>query len=164
MKYIATESFESGEWITKGKIYEVIDNKITFDDGWVCTFLNDEFLDKKPLESYFEPYVEELPQPTKSLLKDGDYVINRKGEKYITSLKFNRIIDEECNYILIVDLTNELEIEHFKQFDIMEIYRNGELIAKRDEESEKESKIGEIKDKLEELADELEELRERGIL
>ena len=35
MKYKCIRSYCSGEWLTKGNVYEDIDGKFTYDDGYV---------------------------------------------------------------------------------------------------------------------------------
>lgn len=103
---------------------------------------------------------EHLPQPQKSLLKSGDMVVFRNGdERYVlvetSTLHFKtgnvaRHLNNFCE-----TLTHTYE----NRVDIMRVYRNGELIMKRTEKSERELEVERIQAEMAKLSKRLDELK-----
>ena len=147
----------------KDKIYKVIDGRVEHEEDYTDAFENFEDFQRRTLSTFEEV---SIPQPHKSLLKSGMKVVYRSGvEKYVF-LPADVFMDE--NGTTGNSLSYYSDDMLFKSFifnspssqDIMEIYtEDGELIAKREEKSAKDTKIEELEKRMRELADEIAELR-----
>ena len=109
---------------------------------------------------------ETIPQPHKSLLKSGMKVVYRSGvEKYVflpagVFMDENGTTGNSLSYYSDDMLFKSCSFNSHKSQDIMEIYtEDGELIAKREEKSAKDTKIEELEKRMRELADEIAELK-----
>ena len=81
-----------GTWVV-GKIYNVINGNVEYEKGRYtlnCFSSIDDL--NRFFSSKFELVTEELPQPHKSMLKNGDYVVTKDKKEYMVSLKFNGLI------------------------------------------------------------------------
>lgn len=56
IKLYCVKEYKPGEWLTKGKVYEVVDGKVTTDSGYVTTYNND-WLGGIRFQEYFIPLV-----------------------------------------------------------------------------------------------------------
>ena len=103
-----------------------------------------------------------IPQPHKSLLKSGMKVVYRDGSERYVFLPANKLLFDCGSVTTSLSLFSDslLVDEHKNDCDIMEIYtEDGELIAKREEKSAKDTKIEELEKRMRELADEIAELK-----
>ena len=114
--------------------------------------------------SKFEEILD-IPQPHKSLLKSGMKVVYRSGaERYVflpadVLMNENGKLGNRLSYYSD-DMLKTAPFNSPSSQDIMEIYtEDGELIAKREEKSTKDTKIEELEKRMRELADEIAELR-----
>jgi len=71
-----------------------------------------------------------LPVPKKSMLKDGDYVVD-KEVKFIVSLSFGKIFNGCGEYNGLSGYDEYLNTQNVNRLPILEIWRDGILIAKR---------------------------------
>ena len=66
-KFIAVESYNSGEWFAEGKVYEFVDGLVNFDDGyksaWEYKSLKEFERANHQFRGVLEPYVGEPTQP-----------------------------------------------------------------------------------------------------
>lgn len=123
-----------------------------------CLWLNLEPIGDHFSPRDFKPF--ELPQPHKSLLKSGDKVVRRDGSVRFTLIELGKFFSEEISWSKIEHFTDELfEAYNDGKFDIMEIYRGDELIAKRIEKSAKEIEIERIENEMRKLADDLRKVK-----
>jgi|GEM_PF-1285118 len=124
-----------GNYMELGETYDVVDGRVMFDCGFrTRRYDNLEMLNRLGL-SKFEEVSEELPEPSKSMLKGGDYVIDNEGCEYTVDLRFDKIVDNKQLWIGISQFEEDLTFE-CATLSAKEIWRNGELIAKRKEEKE----------------------------
>ena len=102
-----------------------------------------------------------IPQPQKSLLRSGDMVVYRGGSKRYVLVETGGLYVE--NGSLAKDLcyfTDDLlESRGAKSEDIMQVYRNGELIMERAEKSEREKEVEQIQAEMAKLSKRLDELK-----
>lgn len=145
--------YSSSRWFRKSEIY-------TIKDGVLYDCVGDNYMDdvvtgleelnsKVANSLKFELVSEELLQPHKSMLKDGDYVIQKRFKKLIVSLVYKRVFDREGYYHDMHDYNDELIDKDDSKYDIMEIWRDGKLIAKRTEKSKSQLEIEEIEKEIE---------------
>ena len=146
------------------KVYRVVNGCLENEHGMG----NNRYKNVTELNSVMASQFEEvlnIPQPHKSLLKSGMKVVYRSGvEKYVF-LPADVFMDE--NGATGNSLSYYSDDMLFKSCfnspnsqDIMEIYtEDGELIAKREEKSAKDTKIEELEKRMKDLADEIAELK-----
>jgi signal peptidase I len=102
----------------------------------------------------------QLPQPQKSLLKSGDKVVYRDGSERFVLIEIGTLYTEDGRLRNRLDeYLDNLTIKYNKDQDIMQVYRNNELIMQRTEKSDRELKIEEIQRKMDELKAEMEGLK-----
>ena len=81
----------NSKYFNLNNIYEVKNGIINDNEGIFCSTVYGNIDDlNNDVSSKFELVSEELPQPHKSLLKDGDYVVDGFGVEHIVSLKFEK--------------------------------------------------------------------------
>ena len=150
-----------GRYLIKGKIYEVYNGFFTTENGEQWGDFNDINELNRKAPSQFEEI--SIPQPHKSLLKSGMKVVYRSGDKryvLIPTNGFYKFTGEKVNELskYTDNLLNKVKLSG--ELDVMEIYtEDGELIAKREEKSAKDTKIEELEKRMRELADEIAELK-----
>ena len=106
--------------------------------------------------------VNQLPQPQKSLLKSGDKVVYRVGYSRYVLLETESLHDINGGGIMssLNWYTESLITKSGCQLeDIMQVYRNGELIMQRTEKSEKEIRKETIEAEIAKLQKELDGLK-----
>ena len=149
-----------------GKIYEVVNGYIEREDGSISRFAYNDIYDLNyDTPSKFEEVLD-IPQPHKSLLKSGMKVVYRNGTERYVFLPAGVFMDENgttgnsLSYYSDDMLFKSCSFSSPSSQDIMEIYtEEGELIAKREEKSAKDTKIEELEKRIRELADEIAELK-----
>lgn len=104
-------------------------------------------------------YFEEITQFNKSNLQECDIVVLRNGERYV--LFNNRLASDIRANISINQYSEILKINEFSTsyLDIMQVFRNNELIFERIEKSPQQIKIEEIEKTVAELNQQLKELK-----
>ena len=149
----------TGAWKV-GKIYKVVNGRVQKEDGMSCHDYNDINNLNSLMDFQFEEVLD-IPQPHKSLLKSGMKVVYRCGAERYVFLPAGVLMDKNG--------TIGNRISHYSDDmctspsfqDIMEIYtEEGELIAKREENSAKDTKIEELEKRMRELADEIAGLKD----
>ena len=149
-----------GRYLIKGKIYEVHNGFFTTENGEQWGEFNDINELNRKAPSQFEEI--SIPQPHKSLLKSGMKVVYRNGSHRYVLLETNGLYNPHTwNFSLPISEYNENLIRSLgtSPYDIMEIYDGEILIAKREENSAKDTKIDELEKRMRELADEIAELK-----
>ena len=149
----------TGAW-KAGKIYKVVNGRVEKENGMSCHKYNDINNLNSLMDSQFEEVLD-IPQPHKSLLKSGMKVVYRSGvEKYVF-LPADVFMDENgTTGNSLSYYSDDMLINTPSSQDIMEIYtEDGELIAKREEKSAKDTKIEDLEKRMRELADEIAELK-----
>ena len=153
-----------GRYLIKGKIYEVHNGFFTTENGEQWGEFNDINELNRKAPSQFEEI--SIPQPHKSLLKSGMKVVYRSGiEKYVflpadVFMDENGATGNSLSYYSDDMLFESCIFNSHNSQDIMEIYtEDGELIAKREEKSTKDTKIEELEKRMRDLADEIAELK-----
>lgn len=149
----------------KGQVFTIKNGKFIGNDGhcW-STYRSLKELNEN-LSSTFEEI--SIPQPHKSLLKSGMKVVYRSGvERYVflpagVLMSENGKVGNKLSYYSDDMLVKSNTFNSPNSQDIMEIYsEDGELIAKREEKSTKDTKIEELEKRMRELADEIAELKD----
>ena len=106
--------------------------------------------------------VKPLPQPQKSLLKSGDKVVYRGGSKRYVLMgteTLHDVKDGDLMNHLGSYMENLISKSGYKLEDIIQVYRNDELIMQRTEKSEKELRKETIEAEMAKLQKELDELK-----
>lgn len=151
---------DMGVW-KAGKIYKVVNGRVEKENGMSCHDYNDINNLNSLMDSQFEEVLD-IPQPHKSLLKSGMKVVYRDGSERYVFLPANKLLFD-CGSVAtsLLLFSDSLLVDKYKNdCDIMEIYtEDGELIAKREEKSTKDTKIEELEKRMRELADEIAELK-----
>ncbi len=118
-RYLCTKSYKEGKFLTKGKVYEIIDGVISFDDGWRYTFDNRDLSDGlgfAPFNIYVKLLPERLPDGTKvkitscmfshgltigeiyttkfDMLSEDNMMWYKVGGYYVTDLEFEVLPEE----------------------------------------------------------------------
>ena len=148
------------------KVYRVVNGRLEDEFGIGNNIY--KYKDVAELNSVMASQFEEvlnIPQPHKSLLKSGMKVVYRSGVERYVFLPADVFMDE--NGATGNSLSYYSDDMLFKSCfyspnsqDIMEIYtEDGELIAKREEKSAKDTKIEELEKRMKDLADEIAELK-----
>ena len=143
------------------KVYRVVNGCLENEHGMG----NNRYKNVTELNSVMASQFEEvlnIPQPHKSLLKSGMKVVYRDGSERYVFLPANKLLFDCGSVTTSLSLFSDslLVDEHKNDCDIMEIYtEDGELIAKREEKSAKDTKIEELEKRMRELADEIAELK-----
>ena len=95
---------------------------------------------------------------TKSDLQECDLVVLRDEERrvyfnnaFLSRYNANKLMEYYDDNLVRNDKTNE--------YDAMQVYRNGNLIFKREEQSPRDIKIKELQDKIDAIKREMEELK-----
>ena len=147
----------------KDKIYKVIDGRVEHEEDYTGAYENFEDFQRAILSDFEEV---SIPQPHKSLLKSGMKVVYRSGiEKYVflpadVFMDENGTTGNSLSYYSDDMLFKSCSFSSPSSQDIMEIYtEDGEIIAKREEKSAKDTKIDELEKRMRELADEIAELK-----
>ena len=147
------------------KVYRVMNGCLEKENGMSCYNYNDINDLNCLMISQFEEVLD-IPQPHKSLLKSGMKVVYRSGiEKYVflpadVFMDENGTTGNSLSYYSDDMLFKSCSFSSPSSQDIMEIYtEDGELIAKREEKSAKDTKIEELEKRMRELADEIAELK-----
>ena len=143
------------------KVYRVVNGRLEDEFG----IGNNIYKDVAELNCLMVSQFEEIPipQPHKSLLKSGMKVVYRDGSERYVFLPANKLLFD-CGSVatsLLSYSDSLLLVDKYKHdCDIMEIYsEDGELIAKREEKSAKDTKIEDLEKRMRELADEIAELK-----
>ena len=144
----------------KDKIYNVINGRVEQEEGYYTdAFENFEDFQRGVLSDFEEV---SIPQPHKSLLKSGMKVVYRDGSERYVFLPANKLLFD-CGSVAtsLLLFSDSLLVDKYKNdCDIMEIYtEDGEIIAKREEKSAKDTKIEELEKRMRDLADEIAELK-----
>ena len=144
----------------KDKIYNVINGRVEQEEGYYTdAFENFEDFQRGVLSDFEEV---SIPQPHKSLLKSGMKVVYRDGSERYVFLPANKLLFD-CGGVAasLLLFSDSLLVDKYKNdCDIMEIYtEDGEIIAKREEKSAKDTKIEELEKRMRDLADEIAELK-----
>jgi hypothetical protein len=147
-----------------GKDFKVLDIVVNSDDTNTAYMLNcpPEFTGTTSTWEECElELLEPLPQPQKSLLKSGDKVMYRSGSKRYVLVETGCLYVENGMYAkeLYYFTDDLLESKGTTSEDIMQVYRNDELIMERTKKSEKEIRREEIEAEMAKLQKELDELR-----
>ncbi len=147
------------------KVYRVVNGCLENENGMG----NNRYKNVTEMNSVMASQFEEvlnIPQPHKSLLKSGMKVVYRSGiEKYVflpadVFMDENGTTGNSLSYYSDDMLFKSCSFSSPSSQDIMEIYtEDGELIAKREEKSAKDTKIEELEKRMRELADEIAELK-----
>ena len=165
-KVKCTREVYSSMW-KKDKIYKVIDGRVEHEEDYTDAFENFEDFQRGSLSTFEEI---SIPQPHKSLLKSGMRVVYRDGSERYVFLPANKLLFD-CGSVAtsLLSYSDSLLVDKYKHdvgkykhdCDIMEIYsEDGEiLIAKREEKSNKDTKIEELEKRMRDLADEIAELK-----
>ena len=144
----------------KDKIYNVINGRVEQEEGYYTdAFENFEDFQRGVLSDFEEV---SIPQPHKSLLKSGMKVVYRDGSERYVFLPANKLLFDRGGVAASLLLfSDSLLVDKYKNdCDIMEIYtEDGEIIAKREEKSAKDTKIEELEKRMRDLADEIAELK-----
>lgn len=138
-----------------GDVIIVKDNKGT--QGEYCvngdfSSFNNWCEERKSLGSKWELIEDSF---TKSDLQEGDIVIMRHGDR---AVYFNKRFTTYKDDILLKYYNEDLKMDE-SFYDIMQVYRNGQLIFKREEQSQRDIKIKELQDKMDAIKREMEELK-----
>ena len=148
-----------------GKIYKVVNGCLENENGMGSNRYKDVTEMNRVMASQFEEVLD-IPQPHKSLLKSGMKVVYRSGvEKYVflpadVFMDENGTTGNSLSYYSDDMLFKSCSFSSPSSQDIMEIYtEDGELIARREEKSAKDTKIEELEKRMRELADEIAELK-----
>ena len=152
---------KTGFW-KAGKIYKVVNGRVEKENGMSCYNYNDI----NDLNCLMASQFEEVLEPHKSLLKSGMKVVYRSGvEKYVflpadVFMDENGTTGNSLSYYSDDMLFKSCSFSSPSSQDIMEIYtEDGELIARREEKSAKDTKIEELEKRMRDLADEIAELK-----
>ena len=155
---------DTGVW-KAGEIYKVVNGRVQKENRMSCHDFRDINNLNSLMDSQFEEVLD-IPQPHKSLLKSGMKVVYRSGiEKYVflpadVFMDENGTTGNSLSYYSDDMLFKSCSFSSPSSQDIMEIYtEDGELIAKREENSAKDTKIEELEKRMRELADEIAELK-----
>ena len=146
------------------KVYKVVNGCLENENGMGNNRYKNVTEMNSVMASQFEEVLD-IPQPHKSLLKSGMKVVYRSGLERYVFLPADIFMDENgatrnsLSHYSDDMLWNSIFYSPNSQ-DIMEIYtEDGELIAKREEKSAKDTKIEELEKRMRELADEIAELK-----
>ena len=147
------------------KVYRVVNGCLENENGMGSNRYKNVTELNRVMGSQFEEVLD-IPQPHKSLLKSGMKVVYRSGvEKYVflpadVFMDENGTTGNSLSYYSDDMLFKSCSFSSPSSQDIMEIYtEDGELIARREEKSAKDTKIEELEKRMRELADEIAELK-----
>ena len=148
-----------GRYLIKGKIYEVHNGFFTTENSEQWGEFNDINELNRKAPSQFEEI--SIPQPHKSLLKSGMKVVYKCGAERYVFLPAGVLMDKSGAIGNRISHYSDDMCTSPSFQDIMEIYsEDGEiLIAKREENSAKDTKIDDLEKRMRELADEIAELK-----
>lgn len=137
----------------ENKIY-YLKNGFVFDNDAKCIFMRfDDFEHFQRWSNAEWELIIENQISTKEELEDGDICVFRNGGKCVC-LNGN-ILDNYCEYNIKSNLTSIV----CKEYDIMEVYRNKELIYEREEKSAQQIEIENIQAEMKKLNKRLEVLK-----
>ena len=151
---------------TVGKIYYTNDNGygVTTDSGAILT--NISLLKEMKCYGGKLQFIEvvEVKDFTKSDLKEGDIVVTRNDCKLVF---FNKRFTNCTNVNSKlekweIDLIRKTSFNRLPEFDIMQVYRNGELIFERFEKSQKQIELEKLKENIKELEKRIEEMEKEN--
>lgn len=125
MKYKCKVGYESGVWLTEGKIYEDKNGSMTFDDGWTDTTWRiglllgyNEF--SYYLEEIKDEKVEEMEKIMKREFKVGDLVKGNNPTRY--GITNTRMTKGEVVRVIAKDEIKVKVVEHPYRFEIGRTY------------------------------------------
>lgn len=142
---------------TNGKTYKVINGTFRDDANFVWVIKSFKEWNEWSLSEW--ELITENQISTKEELEDGDICVLRNGKQkaivFGSHIIVNNSIGWHKNYSTNMDLTYKYDNKR----DIMEVYRNKELIYKREEKSSQQIEIENIQSEMEKLNKRLEVLK-----
>lgn len=146
-----------GDMYTNGKVYEYKDGRIVSDNG-TMNMIFDTFKEFQELSMAEWELITENQISTKEELEDGDICVLRNSERIVFFEEYFFMKDGKSVNIAY-GYNSELVSFCSDKYDIMEVYRNKELIYKREEKSAQQIEIENIQTEMGKLNKRLEVLK-----
>lgn len=155
--------YEIGEELSLYSIWnnsQATQETIKFGNGFLAEYMDGTRCDGNILREIDLEKVENMEKTkefTKSGLKECDEVVYRTGSKNVF---YQNEFRGKCNKNIECYKENLLRNDHRKEFDIMQVIRNNEVIWERIEKSPLQIELENLEQQQREIADKLAKLRE----